>query len=161
MVRIYYDEIFVYAYRQISDRETAMDLTQEIFIAALRAIHGFDEKKASFRTWLYKIALNKTTDYLRSRGRSPVQCSIDELELAQEGSFEQLVEDSEFSYRLERYISTLNEENRRIFQLKFFDERTFAQIAYQLDLPESTVKTKYYRLIKKIKTEFLPKEDLK
>lgn len=50
LVRGYYDEIFVYVFRQISDRETAMDLTQEIFISMLRTIHTFDRKKASFRT---------------------------------------------------------------------------------------------------------------
>lgn len=160
LVRMYYDEIFVYAYRQTSDREAAMDITQEIFIAALRAIHKFDEQKASFRTWLYKIATNKIIDFIRNRKTGPLQCDIYEIEAAEDVNFEEFIENEEFSSRLVNYISEFNAENQRIFRLKFFEEYTFSQISEIMNLPESTVKTRYYRLLKKIKTEFFSKGKL-
>lgn len=66
LVERYYKEIYGFAYRQTGDMELAMDLTQEIFIAILKGIHSFEEKKASFRTWVYHVASNKITDYYRS-----------------------------------------------------------------------------------------------
>ena len=62
----YYKEIYAFAYKQLGNRELAMDLTQEIFILILQGIGSFDEKKANFRTWAYRIASNKITDYYRS-----------------------------------------------------------------------------------------------
>lgn len=158
LIRIYYDEIFVYAFRQTSDREAAMDITQEIFIAMLRAIRNYDRKKASFRTWLYKIATNKIIDFVRSRSSAPLQLDIDDVESAEGDSFEEFIEADDFSSRLKEYIVGFNAENQQIFRLKFFGEYTFAQISELMDLPESTVKTRYYRLLKKIKTDFLGKE---
>ena len=49
------------------ERELALDLTQEIFITVLQGIYAFDEKKAGFRTWAYRVAANRITDYYRSK----------------------------------------------------------------------------------------------
>lgn len=65
LVRMYYDEIYYFVVRQINDRDSAYDLTQEIFISMLRSIGSYREKLASFRTWLYRIAENKVIDFRR------------------------------------------------------------------------------------------------
>ena len=56
LVRAYYDEIYRFAHRQLGHKEDALDLTQNVFLAVLRALPTFDGRKASFRTWLYRIA---------------------------------------------------------------------------------------------------------
>ena len=66
LIERYYREIYAYTYRQVACKELAMDLTQEIFILVLKGIRAFDEKKGSFRTWIYRIASNKITNYYRS-----------------------------------------------------------------------------------------------
>ena len=70
LISHYYQEIFAYAFRQTGDQELAMDLTQEIFLSVLRGIGGFDERKAGFRTWLYRIAYRTALDMLRAAKRS-------------------------------------------------------------------------------------------
>ncbi len=65
LVRLYYDEIYYFVAKQISDRDQACDLTQEIFISMLHSISSYQEKLASFRTWLYRIATNKIIDFRR------------------------------------------------------------------------------------------------
>jgi RNA polymerase sigma-70 factor (ECF subfamily) len=53
LIQRYYDEIYRFVRKQIREAETALDLTQEIFISCLRTIKYYDEKKnASFKTWL-------------------------------------------------------------------------------------------------------------
>ena len=65
LVRKYYNEIYAYAYRQVGSRETALDLTQEIFISVLRSLQTYDPSRAAFRTWLYRVATNKVIDFRR------------------------------------------------------------------------------------------------
>ena len=67
LIRRYYREIYAFTYRQTGERELALDLTQEIFITVLQGIYAFDEKKAGFRTWAYRVAANRITDYYRSK----------------------------------------------------------------------------------------------
>ena len=72
-MRTYYDEIYRFAYRQLGHKEDAMDLTQTIFLAVLRALPSFDGRKASFRTWLYRIAAHKAIDCRRKvQGNIPL-----------------------------------------------------------------------------------------
>ena len=66
LVSYYYREIYAFTYKQTVDIELSMDLTQDIFISALQSISGYDSKKSKFRTWLYRIASYKITDYYRS-----------------------------------------------------------------------------------------------
>ena len=63
LVRSYYDEIYIFVFRQINDAEKALDLTQDIFISMLQSIPAYKKQMASFRTWLYRIATNKVIDY--------------------------------------------------------------------------------------------------
>lgn len=82
LIRRYYDEIYRYAFRQTGQKETAMDITQEIFIAVLQSLPYYDEKKAGVRTWIYRIATHKIID---SRRRAPIPAlDIGEMVLADE-----------------------------------------------------------------------------
>ena len=79
LVRAYYDEMYRFAYRQLGHKEDALDLTQNIFLAVLRALPTFDGRKASFRTWLYRIAANKVIDARRRSHLIPLP--MEELEV--------------------------------------------------------------------------------
>ena len=67
LVSYYYKEIYAYVYRQTGNEELAKDLTQDIFIQILQKIAMFDHKKASFKTWVYRIASNKICDHYRGK----------------------------------------------------------------------------------------------
>ncbi|SHI23059.1 RNA polymerase sigma-70 factor, ECF subfamily [Sporobacter termitidis DSM 10068] len=154
LIRKYYDEIYVYAYRQTSDKETAMDLTQDIFVSVLKSIGRYDGSLSSFRTWLYRVATNKAIDRLRSRQIKNVPLDVDALDAPDESAFARQMEIRDMTRRLQSYVGTMDTDTQQIFRLKFFGEYTFSQIAEVLSIPESTVKTKYYRMLKSIKKEF-------
>ena len=106
LVNAYYDEIYRFACRQTGDREDAMDLTQNIFLAVLRALSTYDRRRAGFRTWLYRIAANKAVDARRRAG--PATVPIDELDLPAAEDFAMAVQDRELLERIEDYVSGLS-----------------------------------------------------
>jgi len=155
LIRKYYDEIYVYAYRQTSDKYTAMDLTQDIFVSMLKTISRYDSKQAGFRTWLYRIATNKIIDYHRSRSTARnIILTLDDVDIHDEGGFARQMENEDLSSRLQAYVGTFDADTQRIFRLKAFGGYTFAEIAKMAAIPESTVKTKYYRMLKILREEF-------
>jgi RNA polymerase sigma-70 factor (ECF subfamily) len=155
LVEKYYDEICVYAYRQTSDKNTAMDLTQDIFIAMLKTITKYDGKKAGFRTWLYKIATNKIIDHHRSNSIVKAKTlDLEDIEIPDEIEFTKKVEDKDLASQIDAHVGRFDIDAQRIFRLKVYSEHTFTEIASMTDIPESTVKTKFYRMLKALREEF-------
>ena len=156
LVRNYYDEIHGFIRKQTYDNETALDLTQEIFISLLKTISRYDPKKgASFRTWLYKIAANKTIDYFRSRAaRITETIDLDDVEPVDESDFTKEIENEDFAQRVRDYVNKFPPDTQRIFRLHIFGSYTFQEIAESMQLPEGSIKSKYYRLINKLRGEF-------
>ncbi len=156
LVQRYYDEMFRYAYRQsvsaADPRESAQDLTQEIFIAALRSLPTYESKKASFRTWLYQVANSRIIDFRRKF--HPYEVQIDDTELFAEAEFTEEMQNKALLEKITEHIDTLPSDIQRILRLHLFGEMTFAQIGKAMELQESTVKTKFYRAIHKIKELF-------
>ncbi|MCL2627921.1 MAG: RNA polymerase sigma factor [Oscillospiraceae bacterium] len=156
LVGRYYDEIYRFAYRQSMDsrdvKNTAQDLTQEIFISALKSLSTYNPKKAGFRTWLYQVANSRIIDS-RRRFR-PDEVQIDETEIYTPSDITIDLHNKELLRKIEEHIGTLPSEIQRIFRLTLHSDMTFAQIAASMDMPEATVKTKFYRMIKKVREEF-------
>src|ERR1700750_2297847 len=63
-------ELHVHCYRILGSAQDAEDALQETLLAAWRGLHGFEER-ASLRTWLYRIATNRSLNAIRERGRRP------------------------------------------------------------------------------------------
>ena len=156
LVEAHYREIYAFAYRQTGNMDTAMDLTQDIFLAVLRAIHTYDEGKAAFRTWLFRIAANKVID-ARRRARPPTQ-ALEDQEVPLEEDFAAQVADRLLLDQIEAYVSAMDAQTQAIFRLRRYVERTFPEIAAALEVPEPAVKAKYYRLMGRLRKEFDPRD---
>jgi RNA polymerase sigma-70 factor (ECF subfamily) len=157
LIRSYYNEIFGFLRRQVSHPENAKDLTQEVFISMLGTIASYDPKRsAGFRTWLYKIATNKVVDYFRSRSYKSQSRMLpfDEIPLVSEEDFTKRLADMDFSKIVCEYIGSFESDTQQIFRLHIFGDYSFVQISAMLEMPESSVKSKYYRLIKQLRKEF-------
>ena len=156
LVRNYYDEIYRFLRKQFSDGNAALDLTQEVFISVLKSIGRYNPKRgAGFRTWLYKIATDKTVDYFRSRASlQPATLSLDAVQPIDETDFTQRLEQRDFAKRICAFVNTLAPQTQKIFRLHIFGGYTFGEIAIQTEMPESSVKAKYYRLLNTLRKEF-------
>ena len=79
LVRRYQERVYNTVYHMTSNHEDANDLTQESFIKAFRALRSF-KGDSSFYTWVYRIAVNKTINFLKQR-KNRVQLSLNDLDL--------------------------------------------------------------------------------
>lgn len=152
LIGTYYDELYIFTYRQIGSKEDAMDLTQEIFIAVLRSIQTYDNRKAAFRTWLYRIASNKIIDARRKV--RPEMMPIEDDELTDEEDYVSNICDKVLLGQIERYVSALDPEIQAVFRLHLYGEKSFPEVAAIQGQPEAAVKARYYRLLSRLRKEF-------
>ena len=132
-----------------------MDLTQEIFVLMLQSIESYNQSLSSFRTWLYRIATNKVTDYYRSSAFRSAQLSdLVEDDIEGEADFTLTIERKMELEQIIAFVNQLDIIRQKIFRLKIFGNYSFVEIAQMLKMPESTVKTKYYATQKMIRTQF-------
>lgn len=144
--------IYALAYRTLGREEDARDVVQEAFLRAFRGLRGF-RGQAKFSSWLYRITLNLCRDWIRRERRAPVVQTpegVDPIEMADERmapteSVEDLVARKEMSAAVSRAMAELPEEQRVTILLKEYHGLTFQEIADQLDVPLSTVKTRLYQ----------------
>ncbi|MEX2476616.1 RNA polymerase sigma factor RpoE [Marinobacter sp.] len=138
--------------RYVYDSQEVLDLTQETFVKAFRAIDRFRGDSA-FYTWLYRIAVNTAKNYLESRGRRP-QGSADSADaenfedggrLQDNASPEKLLQREQLQQEFNRAISALPEELRSAFLLREYDGLSYEDIARILECPIGTVRSRIFR----------------
>ena len=151
--------IYALAYRVIGHEEDARDVCQETFLRAFRGIKGF-KGEAKFSSWLYRIALNLCRDKNRSAQRSPlnkVSDDVDVLDLAPAdvagSSLEDQVDWSELGSEISRAMMTIPDEQRTAIVLKEYQGFTFREIADFQGCPVSTVKTRVYQGLTRLRQE--------
>jgi RNA polymerase sigma-70 factor (ECF subfamily) len=151
LVRRYHRQIASFIFRMVGNRETALDLTQEVFIKVYASL-GRYRPEFKFSTWIYKIASNTAIDHLR---RSSV--AVSSLQLAgEDGEFElqipasgpspeRALERSERSAQIEEVISQLPPRYRELIVLRHVSELGYDEIADVTGLPLGTVKNRIFR----------------
>lgn len=154
LIRVHYDEIYRFVYRQTGHKEDAMDLTQSIFLAMLRALPAYRAERGTFRTWLYRIAANKVIDARRRSRLTPLP--IEELEVPSEEDFTARIRDQALLEQIEGFVSGLEPQVQAVFRLRLYAVQSFPEIAAALGEPEAAVKSRYYRLLKRLREEFDP-----
>lgn len=138
--------------RYVYDSQEVMDLTQETFVKAYRAIERFRGDSA-FYTWLYRIAVNTAKNFLEARNRRPQpSADVEEAEGFDEGmrlrdnaSPERLMQREQVHKALQEAISGLPEELRSAFLLREYDGLSYEDIAQILECPIGTVRSRIFR----------------
>jgi RNA polymerase sigma-70 factor (ECF subfamily) len=131
----------------------ALDLTQSAFLRALEALPRF-RARATFYTWLYRIAVNLTLSHRRARSRKPALSlhraeddgpSFEPPAASESSDPVRQVGQAELQRQLERALEQLDEEFRVAVVLRDIEELDYATIAEILEVPVGTVKSRIHR----------------
>ncbi len=135
----------VYAFCALGgrSREEAEDLTAQIFERALRAIDRYEERGAPFSAWLLRIAAHVVAD--RARRAAPLDDAtpLDDDDGAADGAADgtpDWTEEWELATWLRGHLAALPEDQRRVVWLRYYEDRSFGDVAARMDRSENAVK---------------------
>ena len=137
------------ATRMMGAGADAEDVAQEAFVAAHKAIGGF-KLDSKFSTWIYRIAVNKCTDALRTRKAGVVSLDEDADDAAaiigaDEATPHSLLEQVELGAELERAVQALPRIYRESFVLRHVEGLGYDEMAAILGVPRDTLKMRVYK----------------
>ncbi|MGG0667017.1 sigma-70 family RNA polymerase sigma factor [Lederbergia citrisecunda] len=139
----YGQDILQLVMQYVHNLSVAEDLTQEIFVKCYRALPTF-QFNSSMKTWLWRIAINHTKDYLKSWYAKNVEATEDNrfAQVKSGDCVEQQVIRQQQDEELARVVFTLPVKYREVIYLCYYEEQSMKEIADVLQLNESTVKTR-------------------
>ncbi|MGG4346313.1 RNA polymerase sigma factor [Paenibacillus lautus] len=157
IVEAYQQQIFMYCWRLLNQRQDAEDAVQEIMVKAYQKLETY-EPKTSFSSWLYKIAYHHCLNMLRRRRFFHSIAPLLRTDKEQAESAEQEAQKYIIGESMERALRRLTPEERNLLILRVFEEKSFAEIGLILDKTKDSVKKRYSRLIQKIKKWMVDRE---
>ena len=153
LVKKYQQKVMNLVSRYIKDNAEVMDVSQEAFIKAYRALPNFRGESA-FYTWLYRIAINTAKNFLVARGRRPPGSDIEAQEaesysnvdaLKEHASPERMVLSHELKEILFDAIEKLPKDLKKAIELRELEGLSYEQIADEMDCPVGTVRSRIFR----------------
>ena len=138
----YFDRIYRYIALKIGDKFEAEDMTQQVFLKALKSIDSFKWKDVPFSAWLYRIAHNQIVDHLRRSSRRPTS-PLEEAVLHVEDPGGNPQTQVEVNFDLERMVAAtrkLTPAQREVIALRFTGELPIAEVSRIMGKSEGAVK---------------------
>jgi RNA polymerase sigma-70 factor, ECF subfamily len=135
----YCEQIYRYVHRRLSDRESAEDVTAEVFFKALKALDSYRPATAPFSAWLYRIAANAVVDHLRAR-RVTVTLDVAADPADRADPVDQQAVNRVEAARVWEAVDRLTEAQRAAVVLRLGHDLPIAAIAARLDRSEGAVK---------------------
>ena len=149
----YYKQIFNYVYQRMDSKDTAFDITGQVFLKALTNLQKYQFKGVPFASWLYRIAHNEVMQLFRTqKDKRAINADVGDLRFICEENEEPFFE--EYIPTIKKLIQELNSDDLQMVELRFFEKRPFKEIAEILDITEVNAKVRMYRIIEKLKKSF-------
>ena len=148
LVRRYQQVVWRACYGMMRNSRDAEDLTQEVFFKAYRSLTKF-EGRSSFKTWIYRIAINTSQNEIRRRSRraQEAETAVEDMAeyLPSNTSLEATILARQQRHLLQQAMANLRPEEYEVLYLKDVEERPYAEIAEQLDISLSAAKMRVQR----------------
>ena len=150
----HFSMVYNYVYYKLLNRENTEDIVSQIFMKVFRHLGNYDEKKASLKTWIFRIADNTLTDFYR---RQRLHVSMDDegtglgniLHIHFDDQYEKAC--SPVREMLREALEQLPERDRTFVYYKYYLGLANREIARRLDMNENTVAAILARARKKLK----------
>jgi RNA polymerase sigma-70 factor (ECF subfamily) len=146
----YYKHIFGYVYQRMDCKDTAFDVTAQVFLKALTNLSRYEYKGVPFGSWLFRIAHSEVMQLFRDRkNKRAVNADVGDLKNIYEEVKEPFFE--EYLPALQQIIKQLPEDDLQMIEMRFFEHRPFKEIAEILSITENNAKVRMYRILERMK----------
>lgn len=156
--------LFHVVYRMCGNQQDTEEIVQETFLRAFKALPRF-ELRANFATWIYRIAVNRTLDFLSARKMKDTYQIVDDPDpedsrqiqmSAGEAGPERLLLSSEMKKKMAHAMSLLTPVERVAFTMRHMEGRSIEEISQNLNLKTSAAKNSVFRAVQKLRQQLEP-----
>ena len=155
LVRKYQERLYWHIRRMVIVHEDTNDILQNVFIKVWRNLGEFREE-SNLYTWLYRIATNETLTWMEQQKRhSSVSLSGDENIFAEKISAQKDFDPGKIEWKLQKAIQSLPERQRLVFNLRYYDEMPYDDMAELLGTSAGALKASYHHAVKKVEASLL------
>lgn len=140
-----YEKYYRLAYSYVNNEQDALDIVQE---SAYKVIKDCNKVRESqfLSTWIYRIVMNTAIDFIRKHKNQAV--SLEDMDIPHQDTYR---EDDPMDL-----LKSLEQTDRTILALKYFEELEFKEIAEIMNMNSNTVKARLYRALRKLKIDLGP-----
>jgi len=142
-------KIYKFVYRRVGHKETAEDLTSQIFIKALNNLKKFTAEKGSFSAWIYRISRNTVIDYYRTR-KSIMDVS-EFWGISAKDNISQEFANKEALAKIGESLKKLKPEQQEIIIMRVWDDLSYKEIAQITGKSEANCKVIFSRAMRKLR----------
>jgi RNA polymerase sigma-70 factor (ECF subfamily) len=147
LYEIHFERVYAFVARRVGNRDTAEDLTSDVFHKALASLRNYESRGVPFAAWLLRIAANALADrYKRAAREAPGS------EAAPEPAAEPDLEQTEHRARLFRLVNELPDDQRQVIFQRFVEQRSIREIAQQFGRSEGAVKQLQFRALQNLRS---------
>jgi RNA polymerase sigma factor (sigma-70 family) len=155
IVRKYQEKLYWHIRKLLIDHSDTDDTLQNTFIKVWTGLDNFRED-SSLYTWLYRIATNEALSFLNNKKRRFLLPLVDvEKQLSNSLKNDEYFNGDELQLKLQKALLTLPEKQRVVFNLKYFDEMKYEEMAEILETSVGALKASYHHAVKKIEKYIL------
>jgi RNA polymerase sigma-70 factor (ECF subfamily) len=160
LVNRYKEKVYNLIWGMVRDPGHAEDLVQDVFIKAFRKLADF-EQKSRFYTWVYRIAVNRTLDFLKGKDRARAS-SLEELPQVEPTAAPAETDpagpllEREFVEQMERALAGIPLKFREILVLREVQGLSYEEIAEVLGCSKGTVESRLFRARARLKEKLRP-----
>ncbi|HKJ77884.1 MAG TPA: RNA polymerase sigma factor [Prolixibacteraceae bacterium] len=150
LVKKYQERLYWHIRKIVMNHEDTDDILQNTFIKVWKNIDSFREESSLF-TWLYRIATNESITFLNSKKRKHMLPLTDVSDYLMDNlTSDPYFEGDRIQMELQKAILLLPEKQRIVFNLKYFEEMKYEDMAQVLDTSVGALKASYHHAVKKV-----------
>ena len=149
LVDAYSEPLYWQIRRMVLNHDDANDLLQASFMKVWQNIHHF-RGEAKLSTWLYKIAVNESINFLKKERQRNNVSSEEDLYLLNSLESDPYFDGDELQKKLEKAILALPEKQRLVFNMRYYDEMKYEEMSEILGTSVGALKASYHHALKKV-----------
>lgn len=158
LVREYSEQLYWQIRRIVLIHEDANDVMQNVFLKAWSHLDSFHQD-SKISTWIYRIAINESLDYMRHKKiQNSISTDDEDMHVAKTLMADKYFDGDETAALLQEAIAQLPDVQRMVFNLRYFEEMKYSDISALLHTSEGALKASYHIAVKKI-SEFFQRND--